>query len=230
MENQLKDFNQQNQPLYYPKAVIFDWDNTLVESHPTITTAINLLYRDFDMPTVSVEHVRTSPQRALKDSFPEMFGERWEEARDIYHKYYREIHLEQLTPHPGAHEVLDHLSSLELPLFIVSNKSHGHLEAEIKALDWHNHFHFIRGSLDGRVDKPDPEAVHHALEDTGIHPDKDVWFVGDSPIDVQCALNSGCFPVVVKEDKSSLNFKYFEEPVVFIDNLLDIKDLLAKSK
>lgn len=230
MENLLKQYDEQNLILPYPKAVIFDWDNTLVESHEVITKAVNSLFKDFGRAAVTLEQVRNSPQRALKDSFPEMFGDRWEEAREIYNRYYREIHLEYLKPHSGAAALLAYLTNLKMPLFIVSNKTHDHLEAEIKALRWEAHFHFIRGSIDGRVDKPDPEAVYHALEDSGINPSKDVWFVGDSPIDAQCALASGCLPIVLQENKNISNFKYFDEPIVFIDNLLEVKVLLAKSK
>ena len=216
--------------LLYPKAMIFDWDNTLVDSHQTIATAINRLYEDYELPTVTLHQIKTSPQHALKDTFPQIFGTQWKEAREKYNIYFKEIHLEMLNVHEGAHDLLDYLSSIDMPLFIVSNKTHHHLEAEIKALNWHHHFHFIRGSLDGRVDKPDPEAIRHALKDSHISPSKEVWFVGDSPVDVECALNANCLPIIAHENSTISRFEYFKEPIVFIDNLLGVKDLLAKCK
>ena len=135
-----------------------------------------------------------------------------------------------LSPHKGAHELLGHLSSLDMPLYVVSNKTQSHLDAEIEALKWDHHFHFIRGSEDGRVDKPDPQAVHHALEDSHLEPETHhIWFVGDSPVDVECALNAGCFPIIIREDNNSSNFNYFKEDIVFVENLLSVKDLLASS-
>jgi phosphoglycolate phosphatase len=34
-----------------------------------------------------------------------------------------------------------------------------------------------------------------ALEGSGIEPGPDVWFLGDSITDLECAYNTGCIPV-----------------------------------
>lgn len=227
----MKSVAKEKFQLFYPDAVIFDWDNTLVNSHEAITMAFNKLLAHYNMPQITLEQAKNSPQMSLKDSFPLKFGEEWEKARDIYSGHFKEIHLETLKPFKGAHELLDYLKFLNLPLFIVSNKTYEHLEAEIKALQWDAHFQVIRGSIDGRVDKPNPAAVHQALENSGLHPETHtIWFIGDSPIDAECALNSGCTPLIIQEKKNISNFKYSQEDIVFIDSLLAVKELLAYFK
>ena len=55
--------------LTYPEAIIFDWDNTLVDSHEIIATAMTKMHAAFDLPPVTVEQAKNAPQRALKEVF-----------------------------------------------------------------------------------------------------------------------------------------------------------------
>lgn len=214
--------------LPYPDAILFDWDNTLVNSHEAITKAFNKLLDHYHMPHITLEDAKNGPQRSIKDSFPQRFGSQWEQAREIYSGHFKEIHLETLRPFNGAHELLKYLENLKIPIFIVSNKSHEHLEAEIMALEWKTHFKYIRGSKDGQVDKPNPEAVHQALDKSGLHPHTHtIWFVGDSEIDAECAFNSGCIPLIIQEKENILNRKYSQKNIIFINSLLAVKEMLA---
>lgn len=210
-----------------PQALIFDWDNTLVDSYEIVRVALNQVFTHFGRPLLSVSESREIPQTSLKDSFPVHFGDDWKVAREIYHNHFKKIHLEMLTPHEGAFEVLDYALQLKIPLFIVSNKTHQHLEDELKAMNWLHFFQYVKGSKDGEVDKPNPNSVNHTLKDTAIKPGKQVWFIGDSLVDAECAIKSGCLPIIICEKKNISNFNYFSEPIVFVDSLLDVKELLA---
>ncbi len=44
-------------------------------------------------------------------------------------------------------------------------------------------------------DKPQPEPVQLALSNIAQKP-HNIWFVGDTMIDVECAINSGCCPIL----------------------------------
>ena len=50
------------------------------------------------------------------------------------------------------------------------------------------------------VDKPAVEPVDLALAESGIARGPDVWFVGDTDIDMHCAVNAGCLPVLVRRE------------------------------
>ena len=56
------------------------------------------------------------------------------------------------------------------------------------------------GALDAAKDKPAAEPVFLALEGSGLQPGPDVWFVGDSLTDMQCAHGSGCLPVLIRPE------------------------------
>src|SRR5216684_1044345 len=65
-----------------PRAILFDWDNTLVDSWATIHEALNFLMRAMGKPEWSLAQTRERVRLSLRDAFPLHFGERWEEARD----------------------------------------------------------------------------------------------------------------------------------------------------
>lgn len=181
-----------------PRAVVFDWDNTLVDSWAAIGEAMNVVLRAFGRVEWSHEEVKTRSNRALRDSFPELFGAEWERARDIYRAHYRAIHLLRLKPLDGAAALLQELGEREVPLFVVSNKLGALLRLEAEALGWTERFVALFGSLDAARDKPERDPVDAALALGQLKADDAaIWFVGDTPVDVQCARNSGCTPVML---------------------------------
>ena len=49
-------------------------------------------------------------------------------------------------------------------------------------------------------DKPATAPVEMALAGSGIECGAEVWFAGDTKIDLECAHNTGCVPVLVRAD------------------------------
>jgi hypothetical protein len=93
-----------------PRAIIFDWDNTLVDSWPTIHAALNATLTTMGHAPWTLEESKERVRLSLRDSFPVLFGTRWEEARRVYLDAFRAVHLERLTVLPGPIELLDHLA------------------------------------------------------------------------------------------------------------------------
>jgi len=184
-----------------PRAVLFDWDNTLVDNWPVITAALNETFAAMEHPQRwSVEEARVRVVRSLRDSFPPLFGDRWEEARDRFYAAFEARHLDALTPLPGAQALLAQLQEMQVPAALVSNKTGRYLRAEVAHLDWGRYFVAQIGAQDAERDKPDPAPVHLALAGSGIVPGPDVWFVGDTAADMDCARASGCRAVLVWAD------------------------------
>src|SRR5205085_10769798 len=77
-----------------PRAILFDWDNTLVDSWGTIHEARNFVLAAMGHELRTLADTRRSARLSLRDDFPTIFGERWEEARTIYLDKVRAIHLE----------------------------------------------------------------------------------------------------------------------------------------
>jgi len=69
------------------------------------------------------------------------------------------------------------------------------------------------------LDKPDAAPVRLALEQSGIDPGETVWFVGDTGIDMECAHNSGCVPVLLGSGMTQEEFGGCPPRFVFSDCL-----------
>ncbi|MGE0754145.1 MAG: HAD family hydrolase [Alphaproteobacteria bacterium] len=182
-----------------PKAVIFDWDNTLVDTWPIIHEAINSTFRTYGMKEWTFDETRARVRKSMRDSFPEVFGENWQEAGVTYQNNYKSMHLDRLTPLPGSEELLKHIKSLGLYNVVVSNKKGDTLRKEVEKLGWAKYFDAVVGSQDADHDKPHAAPVLLALKDSPVQAGLDVWFVGDSDIDLECAKATGCCAVLYGE-------------------------------
>src|SRR5207237_9373082 len=176
----------------HPRAILFDGDNTLVDSWATIHDALNFLMRAMDKPEWSMAETRERVRLSLRESFPLHFGGRWEEAREIYLDRFRAIHLDRLAALPGREAMLRSLAETGIYLGVVSNKTGALLRREVERLGWSGFFGSIVGAGDAAADKPACEPVHFALARSGVAARGDVWLGGDTEVDVQCGQNSGC--------------------------------------
>ncbi|WP_420404961.1 HAD family hydrolase [Nisaea sp.] len=184
-----------------PRAILFDWDSTLVDNWPGVTVAMNAALAAFDLPAWSEQEMRLRAKRSMRDNFPTIFGERWEDARDVFYAAFADTHLSALRALAGAEELLSSLRARSVLMAVVSNKNGSFLRAEAETLGWTGYFHRIVGATDAEKDKPARDPVDLALSDSGSVPGNEVWFVGDSLVDLQCAAASGCVPILVGDEQ-----------------------------
>lgn len=178
-----------------PEAILFDWDNTLVDGWAAVQSGLNAAFRAFALPEWDRETVLARTRKSLRDSFPEIFGAGWERARDIFYAEVRAMHLQVLAPMPGVPAMLAGLP--RLPMGVVSNKQGPLLRAEAAELGWGGHFPVLVGAGDAAADKPDAAPLLLALEGLGHAPGERVWYVGDTMLDMQAARAAGCVPVLL---------------------------------
>lgn len=194
-----------------PKAILFDWDNTLADTWPTIHQAMSETFTAMGHEPWTMEVTKERVHRSLRDSFPEIFGDRWEQAGDLYLQNFKRIHLDKLTPLEDAEEVLKTLQGTDIYTALVSNKTGSNLRLEVDHIGWNDYFKKVIGAKDATEDKPSPKPVIMALEGSGIPLGEDVWFIGDSVTDMECAYNSKCIPIFYgDQDLTSERFKGFQ--------------------
>jgi phosphoglycolate phosphatase len=190
-------------PNRLPKAILFDWDNTLVETWATVFEAMNTALKAVNRPIITIEEFWSRPHRSMRDTAFELFGEQAELGERIYYEAFSKFHLETIRILEGAESLLADLKKRRIYSGIVSNKDGHHLRKEVTHLGWDPHFHQIIGARDTKEDKPSSIPVLAALQGSTIVPSHDVWFVGDSIVDVYCARASGCVPIVVGDGEAS---------------------------
>jgi phosphoglycolate phosphatase len=180
-----------------PRALLFDWDNTLADNWGAIHAALNAAFAAMGHPPWTFAETKLRVRESLRDSFPRLFGPRWQAAKDVFYAAIETTHLETLKPLPGADAAVRALAGAGIVLGVVSNKRGSLLRREADRLGWSGHFHRVVGAGDAPADKPAPDPVLLALAGTGIEPGPDVWFVGDAAIDMDCARRAGVSGVLV---------------------------------
>ncbi len=181
-----------------PRAVLFDWDNTLVDTWPAIHHAYQATFEAMWRTPWTLEETRDRVRASARDSFPALFGDRAEEAATVFYGSFEASHLETLRELRGAGDMLCRLSDDGYYLAVVSNKRADLLRQEADALGWAPLFEQVVGANDAARDKPALEPDLLALEGSGIAPGESVWFVGDTDIDMTCAARTGCVPVLLR--------------------------------
>jgi phosphoglycolate phosphatase len=179
-----------------PRAILFDWDNTLVDSWSVIHDALVVTFKAMGHVPWTLEETKQRVRHSLRDAFPGLFGTRWEDARRLYLDAFTAIHLERLRPLAGAARLLGSLAEDGYYLAVVSNKTGGLLRREAEHLGWSRYFRHMVGAGDASADKPHPAVILAALSDSGIDP-AGAWLVGDTALDIECAAAAGCVPVLL---------------------------------
>jgi phosphoglycolate phosphatase len=211
-----------------PHALLFDWDNTLVDTWPLIHTALNRTLDFMQHPPWSFEKVRSEVKQSMRDAFPGLFGDAWPKAAEHYQASYRAIHLADLRPLEGAVTLLKSIPD-DIFVAVVSNKKGDTLRAELAHLGWEKYFDAAVGAGDAARDKPHGDPVLFALRECGIAPDKHSWFIGDTGVDLACAEAVGCTAILygdhVTNGAMHDGFAYDAQ----VRNLIQLQALIAAS-
>lgn len=172
------------------KLVIFDLDGTLLNTISDLGKACNYALEKMGFATHPIQAyaymvgngVRNLMKRAQQDADDETIDQLLE-----HFKYYYDQHcLDTTKPYPGIPELLDNLKEQGVAVAVASNKYQEATEKIIKGCFPGVEFVAIEGQREGRNRKPDPSILFSILEK---HPvaKKDVIYVGDSGVDIECA-------------------------------------------
>jgi phosphoglycolate phosphatase len=178
-----------------PEAIVFDLDGTLIDSRRDITTAINRMRGELDLPPLTLETVvtmvgegaRLLVERALGPGFsPDQIDQNLKK----YLGYYDEVCLDATRAYPGVEAMLAALGR-RYPLALLSNKGEAFSRKILDGLGLTGFFREILGgdSLPSR--KPDPAGLHILAGRLGV-PIERLLLVGDTWVDAETAHNAGC--------------------------------------
>ncbi|HCS22913.1 MAG TPA: HAD hydrolase-like protein [Alphaproteobacteria bacterium] len=183
-----------------PRAVLFDWDDTVVNNWNIGVDAINATLMHMGMEPWSEAEIRRRSGQSARDAFVILFGEeRWQEADKVYYKTFLKLCKERgVKLVDGIEDVLAALARAGVYMGVVSNKRGDLLREDVARAGFTGYFSGIVGAGDAAADKPDAAPVMLALEGSGIAPAADVWFVGDSHTDMMCAHRTGCSGILIE--------------------------------
>ncbi|HEX7191883.1 MAG TPA: HAD-IA family hydrolase [Thermoanaerobaculia bacterium] len=190
-------------PLRY-RAVLFDLDGTLVDSYAALAEAVNYTRRQHGLEPLG----ETSIKKFVGDGLEKLLQRAFETAdlprgvQEAFESRYDEICCEESRVLDDVETTLEHLASMQVAMAVCTNKPTFFSRKILEALGLARHFRAIVGPDLAGARKPDPQHLLRALDATGVAI-SDALFVGDMPIDVDAARNSGIDVAVVPTGSSS---------------------------
>ena len=184
------------------KAVIFDLDGTLIDTLGDIGASANKALKMGGYPEHNIEDYREMVGWGLKRlaflSLPEedRSEKNTAEVFEALEKFYREEPLVYTKAYPGMTELVSILVQRKIKTVVLTNKPDPVAQLIIANLFPLHSFDIVKGELSGTPRKPDPASVWDILVDLDLTP-AEVIFAGDSEIDIETAVTSGCFPLGV---------------------------------
>ncbi|MBN1512554.1 MAG: HAD family hydrolase [Phycisphaerae bacterium] len=183
-----------------PPAVIFDLDGTLVDTLDDITASLNAAVAGVGTPPYESPHVRRMVGEGLPALMQRATGLTEEQQLhrliEAFRQHYLTHLLDRSRLYPGMAETLDRLANAGCPLAVLSNKPHDATQQICAALLNAWPFVSVLGADAGHPKKPDPQGALWLANRLDRAP-SDVYFVGDSGIDMQTATAAGMIPLGV---------------------------------
>lgn len=184
------------------KAVIFDWDGTVVDTCGLILNAHNHVRKYYGQRLWTMEDFMGRASQSAREYYPTIYGDKADEAQEVLYDYVEEKHLDYLEPMENSKNLLDAIKAKKIPMAVVSNKRHKTLIKEIKHVQYENYFDFVIGAGVAKKDKPSPDPLFDAIHalDKNLK-SEDVLYIGDTETDLLTAKNAKTPVVFIQSDK-----------------------------
>lgn len=202
------------------KAIIYDWDGTLVDSTDWVVGAHNHVRTSFNLSPWTKDDIFSSSSQSSRELYPKIYGDKSDEALKVLFTYIAEHNLKGAIPYQGAAELLEMIQKNNIAQGVVSNKGHDPLVKVVQHLNWQNYFSAVVGAGYCKKDKPDAAPLLKAI--SLISPDlspAEVLYVGDSETDLLCATNTGCDAVLIQSERARPDLIAKYNPAYVFDKL-----------
>lgn len=207
---------------FHARAVLFDWDGTLLNSYESDARAYVSMFRALGISwTVADLNRHYSPNWLRVYEAAKIPRDKWEEADRLWHQAYEDERPELL---PGAHEVIKTLSS-QFRLGIVTSGSGDRVRRQLEEFQLAKSFAVCICSEDAPRRKPDPAPLEVALKEIGARPHESLY-VGDSPEDIQMARGAGVRAIGVYGPFPTAERIRALEPDALLDSIAELPPLL----
>ena len=181
-----------------PKAILFDWDNTLVNNWEPIFIAYKETLKRLGLKKKSRGEIIKNAKYSLRETFPRIFKDDWKKAKKTFYVAFKKIHLQKIKPIPKVEKILKIIKEKKITCGVISNKDGNVLRKEINKLGWKKYFKILVGANEAKKDKPSKYPLLLALNKISLKPNRNIWYVGDNEIDVEFAKKNKCSSIFIE--------------------------------
>jgi phosphoglycolate phosphatase len=210
------------------RAVLFDLDGTLVDSYAALTEAVNYARRQHGLHELSTVRIR----QCVGDGLDTLLQRAFEtqnvprSVHDAFESRYDEICCEESKVLADVETTLERLDEAGVVMAVCTNKPTTFSKKILDFLQLAPYFSAIVGPDLAGARKPEAQHVLHTLAATACNP-ADALFVGDMPIDVHAARNSGIAVAVVATGSSTPEALRAARPDHYLERFSDLVKLVA---
>lgn len=182
------------------KGIIFDLDGTLVNSIEDLSDSMNSVLQRNNFPTHDInsykQFVGNGMKNLVRRALPEGHKDEATVTKcfDMMTEIYGKNCTAKSEPYDGICDLLNELTSRDIKLTILSNKTDALTKVVVKKLFSSWHFEFVAGLTDEALKKPNPQGALQICHDLGFTP-SEMLYLGDSGTDMQTANNAGMYAI-----------------------------------
>jgi pyrophosphatase PpaX len=196
------------------KAVLFDVDGTLLNTHEFIVSAFEHAVRSTgrNITRVEAEHY----MRAGKDLltiYAHMLPEEDAELLAERHREYQKSRFHLATAFEGARDTLQKLRDANYKLATVTNRARASVIPTLIQTGLVDFFDTHVCMEDTLRTKPDPEHVMTALRALGRQPEY-AWMIGDTPADIEAAHAAGVSSIGISHSRQDPHYVVYSLPEI----------------
>ena len=196
------------------KAIIFDFDGTLVDSEITIYKCFQTITNYLAPERIDyAKNILIGPP--LRDTASEILGSNHQGQLNEFVKLFIEMHdehaIKNTQPYPGVIDTLKKLSSKGISMAVATNKRYAPTINLIKHFDWQEYFAFIECSDSKSQIRNKDEMIQEILKNNNFN---NALFVGDTVNDgLSANLNQlpfilACYGYGRNQDWSKVKLKF----------------------
>ncbi|EOQ95652.1 haloacid dehalogenase-like hydrolase [Leptospira wolbachii serovar Codice str. CDC] len=211
------------------KAIIFDYDDTLVQTRKTRYNTIYKLSKQLFDTEITEREIDEAWGLPAEVFLLKLFGRFSSDINYLWNIYIEFSKKDLNIPHPNAFEYISKYQNI-YKFGIVTSSSEKVVHRELNELQINTDLFFqIQTSDHTNVHKPNPdvfEPIFVLLKNENIDK-KEIFYIGDSPADFESASKFGFHFLGIAHDNRHVD--YFQRgEIPFVRNFLELENYLKK--
>lgn len=175
------------------KAVLFDFDGTLVDSSEGIYKSLAYAFEKDGKPTPDEVTLRKFIGPPIYDSFKNLFGYKDDKILYMIEKYrecYRAVGYREVEVYEGVPELLACLHKNGIKIATASSKPTAYIEKILDERNLLSYFDYLGGTDFDNISSDKAVIIQNAMDALDVSP-KDTLMVGDRLFDICGAKGAG---------------------------------------